>query len=266
MPTIDLGPHRLADIRAAEEAMGALRRAAARARGNDGALARVLRAVATATGTDMANYHSVAAVADPALLPLVPGWIKELREIAATRPRTGACTVGTALQLWLWTMNHFKGTEPFEVVLPELTNALVPLLAARSRIVEIDALINDEAAEALASDLSHAYAAHAAAAASALCAELVFGYRRHLTWDAEGCATCYRAEELDELEGFMPGIASSARSFGEVVEADGSHAAKAGPCATADGVEKFLRLRARLDGCLTGARRAKERAAAALAR
>jgi hypothetical protein len=267
MPTIDLAPHRLADIKAADEALAALRRAAARARGNDGPVARVFGAfVGAGGGVEFANYQSTAAVADPEFLALVPAWVKDLREIAATHPRTGACTIATALQLWLWTMNHFRSTEQFPIVLPELTGVFGPLLAARSRIVEIEALAAGDHGEALASDLSHAYAAHAASAAGALCAELVFGYRRHLTWDAEGCATCYRAEELDELEGFMPGIGSSARAYGEVIEADGRHAAKAGPCATADGVEKFMRLRARLDGCLTGARRAKERAAAALAR
>ena len=46
-----------------------------------------------------------------------------------------------------------------------------------------------------------------------------------------------------------------------MIEADGSHPAKAGPCARTDGLEPFLRMRAKLDGCLTGARLAKDRAA-----
>ena len=62
----------------------------------------------------------------------------------------------------------------------------------------------------------------------------------------------------------MPGIASCSRAMGNVLESDGSHAAKAGPCACATGAEAFLRLRTRLDGCLTGARLAKDRAAEAL--
>ena len=119
---------------------------------------------------------------------------------------------------------------------------------------------------AFATDLCHAHAARAAAAVGGVCAELVYGYRRHLAWDAEGCSTCYGAEALDELEGLIPGIASSARGCTDVVEADGSHPAKAGPCARFDGVEPFTRLRARLDGCLTGARLAKDRAAAELPR
>ena len=41
---------------------------------------------------------------------------------------------------------------------------------------------------------------------------------------------------------------------------------KAGPCVRFDGYEEFARLRARLDGCLTGNRLAKDRAASALVR
>jgi hypothetical protein len=62
----------------------------------------------------------------------------------------------------------------------------------------------------------------------------------------------------------MPGIASLARSYTDVVEADGSHPLKAGPCARTEGLERFIRLRVRLDGCLTGSQLAKERAAEAL--
>ena len=39
---------------------------------------------------------------------------------------------------------------------------------------------------------------------------------------------------------------------------------KAGPCVKFTGLEEFVRLRAKLDGCLTGARLAKDRAAEAL--
>jgi hypothetical protein len=114
-------------------------------------------------------------------------------------------------------------------------------------------------------DLCHVYLAHASASAAAACAELVFGYRRHLRWDAEGCAACFGGDELDDLEALMPGIASGARMSADVVEADGSHPAKAGPCASFEGVDGFMRLRHKIDGCLTGARIAKERAAVTIA-
>ena len=52
----------------------------------------------------------------------------------------------------------------------------------------------------------------------------------------------------------------------DVVETDGSHPSKAGPCARFEGLEQFIRLRNRIDGCLTGAQLAKDRAADALTR
>jgi hypothetical protein len=48
------------------------------------------------------------------------------------------------------------------------------------------------------------------------------------------------------------------------VEIDGSHQAKAGPCADTGGLEPFMRMRAKMDGCLTGSRLAKDRAAETL--
>jgi hypothetical protein len=41
---------------------------------------------------------------------------------------------------------------------------------------------------------------------------------------------------------------------------------KAGPCVQCTGLETFVRLRAKLDTCLTGCRLAKDRAAEALTR
>ena len=41
---------------------------------------------------------------------------------------------------------------------------------------------------------------------------------------------------------------------------------KAGPCASCQGLEAFQRLRTKLDGCLTGAQLAKDRAAEAIAK
>jgi hypothetical protein len=205
------------------------------------------------------------AIASDAFLVLIPGWIADLREIAVTRPGTGACTVASALQLWLWTMNHFRQRVNYrETAIAELADSFAPLLAARCRILEIANGDGGPANLQFATDLCHAHAARVVGAVGSICAELVLGYRRHLSWDAEGCGACYGAEALDELEGLIPGIASAARAHSDVIEANGSHAAKAGPCARFDGLETFTRLRARLDGCLTGARLAKDRAAAAL--
>jgi hypothetical protein len=49
-----------------------------------------------------------------------------------------------------------------------------------------------------------------------------------------------------------------------VLEAGEGHPLKAGPCAQFAGLETFVRLRAKVDGCLTGSRLAKDRAAEAL--
>ena len=176
--------------------------------------------------------------------------LRELREIASLFPDSGACTLATALKLWLWT-SAYLGPEQNE----EMNEIATPLLAARALILE--SLTADKAAL----DLAHVYAAHASTRAGAACAELVYGYRKHLLWDAEGCATCYVADDLDELEAFMPGIACGAGSTIDVINADGSHPAKRGPCANNEGLEVFVRLRNRLDQCLTGARFAKERLA-----
>jgi hypothetical protein len=279
----DLRLHRLTGLAAAAEAKKALHAAATATDAAAGMLAGVLSSASAVWdgGRDDPGPMSDAAdardrlldsVSSPAFLALVPGWIREMREIASGRPDTGACTLATALQLWSWTMSHFREGpgargEWAPRAVAELTDALCPLLAARCLVLEVAGRASPGARpeSRLRADLCHVQAAHTAASVGAVCAELVFGYRRHLVWDKEGCATCYSGDELDELEGLMPGIASGARAAGDVVEADGSHDAKAGPCVRFDGVDTFMRLRARLDGCLTGARLAKDRAAAALA-
>ncbi len=269
-PARDLGLNRLVETYAAADAASALRDAAEAVRGQAGPLEEAISAASAvwgdSDGAPVPAERLLGAVTSPAFLEMVPRWARELREIAATRAETGACTVSTAMQLWTWTVKYFTAaSSPHPSAMAELAEAFCPLLAARCRILEIAAGTRVGAGGAhFAADVCHVHAARAAAAAGTTCAELVFGYRRHLAWDAEGCATCYGGDELDELEGLIPGIASEARAHDDVVEADGSHAAKAGPCARFDGVETFTRLRARLDGCLTGARLARDRAAAAL--
>jgi hypothetical protein len=268
---------RMADVYSAAEAMAAVRAAAESARAAGGPLADALSASAAAWDRPSADGAALfgpasdslrGVVASDAFFDLVPGWIAELREIAAARPGTGACTVASAMQLWLWTMNHFR-TMPNApaTAVAELCEAFASLLAARCHAIEIASNARRTGTPAFPqfdADLCHVHAARAAGAVAGVCAELVFGYRKHLAWDAEGCAACYGAEALDELEGLIPGIASGARGYADVIEADGSHPKKAGPCAKFDGVDAFTRLRARLDGCLTGARLAKDRVAAAL--
>ena len=110
-------------------------------------------------------------------------------------------------------------------------------------------------------DLCHVQSARASGEVGRICAELVHGYNRHPAWDEASRHACYSAEELQSLEGIIPGIDGSARAYSDVSEAGEVHPCKAGPCVSFKGLEPFVRLRAKLDGCLTGSRLAKDRAA-----
>jgi len=105
--------------------------------------------------------------------------------------------------------------------------------------------------------------ARASGEVARICAELVFGYNRHPAWDEAGYRGCYQQDELDSLEGIIPGIGS----YGlDVIASDGSHPKKAGPCAKCNGAEQFLSLQTKLSTCLTGCRLSKDRAAEAISK
>ena len=212
-------------------------------------------------------------------------WITEMKRIASERPGTGACTLGTAMQLWLWSLNHVQtatdadGSKLYHktrqgVTFP-LADALCWLLAARQFILDVIELETKGAASsgladghagtvAFFTDLCHVQAARAAGEVGRICAEIVHGYNRHPAWDEASCRACYCADELESLEGVIPGIDAAARASSDVIEQNESHALKAGPCVKFTGLEAFVRLRAKLDGCLTGCRLSKDRAAEAL--
>ena len=212
-------------------------------------------------------------------------WIADMRRIASERPGTGACTLATAMQLWLWSLNHIQNAtdadgvklyhKTRQGVTFTLADALSWLLAARQFILDVMELEtkgaeNPSLADGLAgtvtffNDLCHVQAARAAGEAGRVCAEIVHGYNRHPAWDETSCHACYCADELETLEGIIPGIDGSARAFSDVFEAGEPHPLKAGPCVRFAGLEDFVRLRAKLDGCLTGCRLAKDRAAESL--
>jgi alkylation response protein AidB-like acyl-CoA dehydrogenase len=216
---------------------------------------------------------------NPVFLAQFRNWIREMRGIASENPGTGACTIATAMTMWLWTLERLQHTTDGNgdklyqsarqgVTFP-MADALCWLLAARCQILDVLELKDRGAedssvAEGLPgmlnfmTDLCHVQSARASGEVARICAELVFGYNRHPSWDAEGSCGCFLQEEIDALEGFIPGIAASTV---DIIGIDGSHPKKAGPCAKCNGAETFLTLHTKLDTCLTGARLAKDRAA-----
>ena len=212
-------------------------------------------------------------------LAIFRNWIREMRSIASSKPGTGACTLASAMTLWLWSLNHLQNaTDPTggklyhgqrQGVTFALADALSWLVASRSQILDVleleksgpnDPVVAEdlEATVQFFSDLCHSQAALAGGEASRICAELVFGYNQHPSWDEEEHRNCFLASEIDELEETMPGIGAIAL---DVLASDGSHPQKAGPCAGCAGSDEFLRLQNKLTMCLTGSRLAKDRAA-----
>jgi hypothetical protein len=171
-----------------------------------------------------------------------------------------------------WGDKLFQG--PRHGVTFPLADALAWILGVRCLILDLLELeaegpANEELADGFpglmqfVTDLCHVQAARAAGEVARICSELVNGYKRHPAWDTDAAA-CFGSAELQMLELIMPGIESTAGAYGDVIAEDGSHRPKAGPCVTFPGLDDFRRLRARIDGCLTGSRLAKDRAAQAL--
>ena len=172
-------------------------------------------------------------------------WIKDLRAIASQRPGTGACTLASAMELWLWTLDFLQKSKDADgkplyhssrhgVVSP-FADALCWLLTSRQQILDLLELEekgpeNPILSEGLAgyvnffSDLCHVQAARAAGEAGRICAELVYGYNRN----PDSCC-----EALETSQGSL---------------------------------QNFMQLRQSLDISLTGARLAKDRAATAISR
>ena len=220
----------------------------------------------------------------PVFLAQFRGWIREMRKIASDHPGTGACALATAMSMWLWSLEHLQSNKDADggklyqsarqgVTFP-LADALCWLVAARCQILDVLRLEKQGAEDAsiaeglpglvnFLTDLCHVQSARASGEVSRICTELVFGYNRHPKWDEAGTRGCWHEDELDALEGIMPGI----NSYGlDVISIDGSHPKKAGPCVDCSGQRPFLSLQAKLSGCLTGSRLSKDRAAEAISK
>ncbi len=208
------------------------------------------------------------------------GWITDMRVIASQRPGTGACALGTAMTLWLWTLRHLLQATDAEGnplykdqrqgVTFAMADALCWILASRQFILDIIELdeqgaANPVLADALPgyvqfyTDLAHVQVARAAGEVGRVCAGLVYGYNQHPSWDGGG-GNCITREDLINVESLIPGIANTISYDPDVVSEDGSHMPKAGPCVDFRGMDTFERMRRKLDGCTTGSALAKDRA------
>jgi len=221
---------------------------------------------------------------NPLFLAQFRSWVREMRAVASEHPGTGACALATAMTMWLWSFDHLQhykdadGGKLYQsarqgVTFP-LADALCWLVAARCQILDVLRLQRHGAqdssvAEGLPGlvnflmDLCHVQTARASGEVGRICAELVFGYDRHPAWDEPASCGCWSQDELDILEGVIPGMNSYAF---DVIRNDGSHPKKAGPCVKCHGAQGFLSLHSKLDGCLTGSRLAKDRAAEAISK
>lgn len=201
-------------------------------------------------------------------------WIGQMQHVASELPETGACAIASALDLWQWTASYLIGNKgndsaicgPTE--LQALADSLGGLLSARALVMATHEQLRSggtakagspQGLEAFQLDLCHGQTSRAASSTGQVCAELVFGTHAHPTWDA-ACHECIVADEVDALEVLMPGISYGARLTGDVLESDGSHPEKAGPCVRLDKLAGFLSRRKKLDGCLSGSWLSRQRA------
>jgi hypothetical protein len=204
----------------------------------------------------------------------------QMRQIAATHPDTGAGALAAAMQLWEWTLNHLLEAEDpggrklyrdqRQGVTFPMADALCWLLAARLQILDVIELeqqggLNPALADGLPgtvqfmTDLCHVQSARAAGEVGRICAELVHGYRQP-TFGLEPAGAGRGAGHADE-----PGIEAGPGSAHGAADPAGTQADSAQPVPSVTSLDGFARLRGRLDSCLTGARLAKDRAAAAVA-
>ncbi len=223
----------------------------------------------------------------PVFLEQFKQWIIDMKTVASDRPETGACALGSAMQLWIWTLDHLQKTTDAggaklyhsnrQGVTFPMADALCWILSARSQIMDLLELeekgkLNPALAESLPGtsaflrDLCHVQSARASGESARICAELVFGYNEHPQWTERGCQACFNENELEELESYIPGIEGGAFGHTDVVEKDNRHPLKRGPCVKMSGLETFVALRTKLDACLTGSRLSKDRAAESLAK
>jgi len=239
---------------------------------------------ATYEGPEAVQRRQLSAtMTNPIFLAYFEQWIMEMRRIASVHHGTGACNLASAMDLWLWTLNHllkakdahgkklYKGQR--QGVTFAMADALCWLLAARYQILDVIELKDkgpenpmlEDALEGYVqffTNLAHVQAATSSGEVGRICAELVYGYEGHPDWNDD---SIYKESELDCMSCVIPGIHAGAHIASDVLEDDGSHELKEGPCVHCFDLAPFNKLRRKLDGCLAGARLAKDAAAHDLA-
>jgi hypothetical protein len=206
-------------------------------------------------------------------------WIAEMRRIASDHPETGACTLATAMMLWLWSLKHSaKGSGPGRrQAVPRaapgrnLSDGRCAVLAAGLALSDsgrlelkargADGAAGGEGLEGTAeffTDLCHTQAARASRRGLAHLRRTGLRLQPASGVGRERMQALLPGRRIGCYEATMPGISAFAI---DVLGADGSHPFKAGPCADCAGASEFLRLQNKLTLCLTGSRLAKDRAA-----
>ena len=151
--------------------------------------------------------------------------------VAATHPGTGACTLASAMQMWLWTLEHLqKATDADGQQALSRTAAGRDVPAGGCAVLAAGIAAPDSgcagAGAAWSSRSAWQMDWQALCNSSVICAtcrrrrprEKFRGSAR--SWCSattsiqpgtmNGCSMCFTAEELDELEETMPGIAAMA--------------------------------------------------------
>lgn len=161
-------------------------------------------------------------------------WIKDLRDLAKTKPAMGAEPLANAMELWLWSMDYLKKTKDAngktlysnqrQSVTFQMADALAWLLGSRQLILdtlEIEAKgpQNPVLAENLSgivnfySDLSYIQAARTAGEVGRICAELVYGYHGA----ASDAALKTFAEMRTKIDASLAGVRLAKDRAGETV-------------------------------------------------
>ena len=196
-----------------------------------------------------------------------------MRRIAVKRPGTGACTLASAMELWAWTFRHLQEARDAEgkPVFRDkrqgatfaMADALCWLLAAHCQILDVLELEprggglartgrsrerfsgpprDDWLGTCVSSPISVTCRRPRPPERSGGSARNSSSATRDTRVGTRNAPAVFGGR-MDAFEGVIPGISVGARITGDVVEDDGSHVDKAGPCVRFAGLYEFMRRR-----------------------